>query len=149
MIYRIHRIYPGISTKVYIIPGYGYKVCTGITKLPGKGMKIIESSKNSLISRPRSKATFFMKELREIFKEELVEIRKADVEGSAIDYEEVSWYDLAPEVQQAIDVIGGYMDRKDLGVSKTPTERINLLLDPTRKTMSSEDCVADVCVDNV
>ena len=81
-----------------------------------------------------------MKELREIFKQELVEIRKA---------EEVSRYDLAPEVQQAIDVIGGYMDRKDLGVSKTPTERINLLLDPTRKTMSSEDCVADVCVDNV
>ena len=41
------------------------------------------------------------------------------------------------------------MDRQDLVVPKTPTERINLLLDPRRKKMSSEDCVADVCVDNV
>ena len=90
-----------------------------------------------------------MKELREIFKEELVEIRKADVEGSDIDYEEVSRDDLAPEVQKAIDVFSDYMDRNDLGVPKTPTERINLLLDPRRKKMSSEDCVANVCVDNV
>ena len=71
------------------------------------------------------------------------------MEGSAIDYENVSRDDLAPEVQQAIDVFGDYMDRKDLGVLKTPTERINLLLDLRRKKMSSEDCVANVCVDNV
>ena len=43
-------------------------------------------------------ATFFMKKLREIFKGELVEIRKADVEVSAIDYNGVSRDDLVLEV---------------------------------------------------
>ena len=57
--------------------------------------------------------------------------------------------DLALEVQQAIAVFGDYMHRKDMGVPTTSTERINLFLDPMRKKMSLEDCVADVCVDNV
>ena len=47
MLYRTHRTTPpGISTKAYPIPGYGYEVLTDLTELSGKGMKVSQNSQN-------------------------------------------------------------------------------------------------------